>query len=88
MSAQTGEKLVYMANQIARNQALEADPVAAVADHIASFWTPRMKQDVLAQNAGDLEPIARAALERLAAGREPAHQTRATDPEAHGSDAG
>ncbi|MBX9884457.1 MAG: formate dehydrogenase subunit delta [Novosphingobium sp.] len=71
MSAHTTEKLVYMANQIARNVALEADPVAMVADHIQAFWSPRMKTDVFAamdrpEGAG-LEPTARAALERLAA---------------------
>src|SRR3546814_8807414 len=39
----TGERLIYMANQIARNLAAEgeAEAVAATAQHIASFWDPR-----------------------------------------------
>jgi hypothetical protein len=32
-----------MANQIARNLALDPDPVGMVAQHIQDFWTPRMK---------------------------------------------
>lgn len=89
MSAHTGDKLVYMANQIARNLTLQRDPVAAVADHILAFWTPGMQAQALEPaNAKGLHPIARDALTRLAAGREPAHQTRVTDPHAHGSDAG
>src|SRR3546814_11336345 len=41
----TGERLIYMANQIARNLAAEgeAEAVAATAQHIASFWDPRMR---------------------------------------------
>lgn len=68
MSAHTAEKLVYMANQIARNVMHEPDPVAMVADHIHAFWSARMKADVFAaMNGAELEPTARAALERLAA---------------------
>lgn len=68
MSAHTTEKLVYMANQIARNMTHEQDPVAMIADHIHAFWSPRMKADVFAVLDGaELEPTARAALERLAA---------------------
>jgi hypothetical protein len=68
MSAHTTEKLVYMANQIARNVRHESDPVATVADHIQAFWSPRMKADVFAVLDGaELEPTARAALARLAA---------------------
>jgi formate dehydrogenase subunit delta len=68
MSAHTTEKLIYMANQIARNVTHEPDPVAMIADHIHAFWSPRMKADVFAVLGGaELEPTARAALERLAA---------------------
>lgn len=69
MSAHTTDKLIYMANQIARNVTHEPDPVAMIADHIEAFWSPRMKADVFAvldKAAGAaLEPAARAALERL-----------------------
>jgi formate dehydrogenase subunit delta len=71
MSAHTVEKLVYMANQIARNVTHEPDPVAMIADHIHAFWSARMKADVFAVLDGPagaaLEPTARAALDRLAA---------------------
>jgi formate dehydrogenase subunit delta len=61
------EKLVYMANQIARNIAPRADEAAAeaVADHIGHFWDPRMKQMIFAHiDAGgvDLSPAALAGL--------------------------
>jgi formate dehydrogenase subunit delta len=68
MSAHTTEKLVYMANQIARNVTHEPDPVAMIADHIHAFWSARMKADIFAVlKEAALEPAARAALERLAA---------------------
>lgn len=68
MSAHTAEKLVYMANQIARNVTHEPDPVAMIAEHIQAFWSARMKADIFAVLEGAaLEPAARAALERLAA---------------------
>lgn len=88
MSTSTLDKLVRMANQIARNLALDADPVAATADHIAAFWTPRMKEQIFAHGPQGLDPLALAALERLAMGVSPDHVTRATDPAHHGSDAG
>ncbi len=60
-------RLAYMINQIARNFAVQGDEVAiaATAQHIRDFWDPRMKAALPADAAG-LEPIARAALERLA----------------------
>lgn len=50
----TDERLAYMADQIARNFAtLGPDrAVAATADHIASFWDPRMKQRAFAMLDG------------------------------------
>lgn len=71
MSAHTTEKLVYMANQIARNVTHEADPATMIAEHIQAFWSARMKADVFAVLDGPegaaLDPVARAALDRLAA---------------------
>ncbi|WP_245647601.1 formate dehydrogenase subunit delta [Novosphingobium lentum] len=84
----TGDKLVYMANQIALNLALDDNPVAATADHIAHFWDPRMKAMIFADDRSRLSPIARDAIAVLARGHEPTSQTRATDPQAHGTDAG
>jgi formate dehydrogenase subunit delta len=39
----TQTKLVSMINHIAANLATDADPVGATADHIRTFWDPRMK---------------------------------------------
>lgn len=45
------ERLVYMANQIARNfDALGHDAAAAAtADHLLQFWDPRMKRQIVDQ---------------------------------------
>ena len=43
----TDERLVYMANQIAREFARVGDPAAETADHIAKFWDPRMRARLL-----------------------------------------
>ena len=88
MSGQTAEKLAYMANQIARNMVHDEAPVASVADHIVAFWTPRMIDQLLAEQDAGLDPIAAQAMARIAEGRIPPPQSRATDPAVHGSDAG
>lgn len=63
----TGAKLVTMINQIARNLAHDRDPVAAVAKHVHAFWTVRMQQQLLDRGPAGLDPVALAALQRLAA---------------------
>lgn len=89
------DRLIYMANQIARNLATHAEPSKAVADHVASFWDPRMKAMIFAHlRAGGkgLDPIAAEGLAELASQGAPDHQTEATRfnhvAEAGGSDAG
>ena len=89
------DRLIYMANQIARNLATHPDPAAATADHIASFWDPRMKANILAHlkgGGGGIEPIAVSALQMLMRRGAPAPQTESTRfnrvDEAGGSDAG
>jgi len=50
----TLDRLVYMANQIARNLAFEGDKAAAAAaaaDHLLQFWDPRMKDQIIARAA-------------------------------------
>ena len=64
----TTAKLVTMANQIARHLTRDKDPVAAVADHIHAFWTVRMQEQLLAHGPDGLDPLALAALARLAPG--------------------
>jgi formate dehydrogenase subunit delta len=64
------DKLVMMANQIARNFAVEGDVAAAeaTADHLARFWDPTMRarlSEHAARGGNGLSPIARAALGRL-----------------------
>lgn len=64
------EKLVKMANQIARNLAARGEQraIMATADHIAKFWNPRMRSGIaghLAAGGEGLDPIARAAIDRL-----------------------
>ncbi|MEH3106545.1 MAG: formate dehydrogenase subunit delta [Sphingomonas fennica] len=78
------ERLAYMANQIAR--AFEStghdSAVAATADHIASFWDPRMRGqgiELARSGEGGLSPVAAAALTMLAEQGAPPSQTRATD---------
>ena len=59
------DRLVHMANQIATNLATDDDPVAAIADHIALFWDPRMKMLIRAYDGDGLSPEAKAAVDRL-----------------------
>ncbi|WP_346775513.1 formate dehydrogenase subunit delta [Sphingomonas sp. G-3-2-10] len=82
------DHLIHMANQIARNFAVmgDVDAATATADHIATFWDPRMKAGILTQGEG-LSPIAAAAIAILHADAHPPHQTHATE-ETGGSDAG
>ena len=65
------ERLVYMANQIARNLTAMPDDqaIATIADHIKAFWDPRMKAMILDDMGKALTPVARAAIERLRADR-------------------
>jgi formate dehydrogenase subunit delta len=66
----THDKLVYMANQIAKFFAPQgdADAIAGTADHLRKFWDPRMRSLILehlAAGGAGLDPIARAAVEQL-----------------------
>jgi len=68
MSAHHAGKLTYMANQIARNLALDDTPARSVAEHIAAFWSPAMKAALIAEGSQGLTPIAAEAVELLAHG--------------------
>ncbi|HOB15036.1 MAG TPA: formate dehydrogenase subunit delta [Novosphingobium sp.] len=60
------ERLTYMANQIARNLAPQGDAaIDLTCQHIRDFWDPRMKAAILTGDRSGLNPIARAAVERL-----------------------
>jgi formate dehydrogenase subunit delta len=60
--------LHHMANQIARNFAVQGDEqaIAATAQHLRDFWDPRMRTAVLAGDKAGLSAIARAAVDLLA----------------------
>jgi formate dehydrogenase subunit delta len=66
----TSDKLVYMANQIARffeSQGRDK-AVAGTADHIKKFWDPRMRAQIVAHikaGGAGLDPVARTAIEQL-----------------------
>jgi formate dehydrogenase subunit delta len=59
--------LTLMANQIARNFAVQGEEraAAATAEHIKLFWDPRMKAAIMAGDKADLSPIAAAAVAML-----------------------
>lgn len=66
------QRLITMANDIARYFASEPDHeagVAGVSEHLRKFWTPRMCEQLIAhvdsQDEG-LDPIAAAAVRQLA----------------------
>ena len=68
----TGDRLIYMANQIARNLAAqdEGAAIAATARHIDAFWDPHMRRrivDLAAAQPDALSPIAAAAVGRIRA---------------------
>jgi formate dehydrogenase subunit delta len=70
------DKLVMMANQIARNLAVQGDKaVPATADHLTRFWDPRMRSAIIAHVAAGgegLTPAARDAVLLLKAPAAPA----------------
>jgi formate dehydrogenase subunit delta len=63
-------RLHYMANQIARNFAVQGDKeaIAATCDHLKRYWDPRMREQIMAGDRTALERIAKAAVDRLAQG--------------------
>ena len=69
------QRLVTMANDIARYFASEPDREAgieAVADHLRKFWTPRMREQIVAYRVADgdgMDELTRHAIERLSADR-------------------
>ena len=64
------DKLVMMANQIGKffTPQKGADPIDAIADHIAKFWDPRMRAAIkahLASGGAGLDAPVREAVGRL-----------------------
>jgi formate dehydrogenase subunit delta len=68
------EHLVQMANDIGnffRAEPVREDAVIGIANHIAKFWTKRMRQKLAAHGEGGLDELPREALRRLADHRAP-----------------
>lgn len=75
------DRLVYMANQIARNFMTMGEEKAAqaVADHIAKFWEPRMRAQIFAlheKGEATFAPVVARAITLLRAAGSPLPQTR------------
>jgi formate dehydrogenase subunit delta len=86
----SAEHLVKMANDIGhffRSEPVRKDGVAGIANHIAKFWTPRMRQKLFdhlrAHGEEELDELPREALKLLAT-QSPAAQPK----ESPGGDAG
>lgn len=61
------DKLVMMANQIAKNVAIQGEEraIQSMVDHVRKFWEPRMRETMskhLAAGGKDLAPLAKKAL--------------------------
>lgn len=69
MTTEGVDKLVMMANQIAAFFAAQPDdPAAGVAGHIRAFWSPPMRQKIIAHaqaGGAGLSPVALGGVERL-----------------------
>ena len=79
------EHLVRMANDIGnffRAEPVRDDAVAGIANHIAKFWTQRMRSKLTAHGEHGLDELPREALRRLAENRD----SQAIEPP--GGDAG
>lgn len=67
----TIKRLVHMANQVASffGAYSETEAIDGTANHLKSFWDPRMRREIeahLANKDGEgLSPIARAAVKRI-----------------------
>jgi formate dehydrogenase subunit delta len=69
------EHLVRMANDIGnffRAESVREDAIAGIANHIAKFWTKRMRQKLTAHGEAGLDELPREALRRLGAIAQPA----------------
>lgn len=80
-----GGHLVQMANDIGnffRAEPVREDAVSGIANHIAKFWTKRMRQKLAAHGEAGLDDLPREALRRLAT------QTHRVVDESPGGDAG
>lgn len=89
MTRSSADTLVYMANQIARNCAVQGEEraVQAVADHIRQFWDPRMRSIICGSGVDGLHPLAERAVGLVREGGNPPQVARMAGMPG-GSDAG
>ena len=62
------EKLIYMANQIARFFEAQPEGAAGAANHLKAFWDPQMRAEIKAWRAAGgagLSPLAAQAVDQL-----------------------
>jgi formate dehydrogenase subunit delta len=81
----SAEHLVQMANDIGnffRADPVREDAIAGIANHIAKFWTTRMREKLAAHGEAGLDELPREAMRRLAS------HTLAPTAEPPGGDAG
>ena len=91
MSGQTLDRLIYMANQIAREFTNQRphEAVDATWDHLWHFWDPRMRSMIVAhlrEGGEGLGDVAKAAVAKLAGDAEPESRTQATEYTRPGAD--
>ena len=63
------QQLVKMANDIGsffRAEPVREDAIAGIANHIAKFWTQRMRRKLAAHGESGLDELPREAMRRLA----------------------
>ena len=68
MTERRPERLIYMANQIARFFAAQPEGAAGAAGHLKNFWDPQMRAELIAWCAGGgdgLDPLAAEAVDLI-----------------------
>ena len=91
MSGGTLDRLVYMANQIAREFGNQRprEAIEATWDHLWHFWDPRMRSMIvahLAEGGEGLSDVAKGAVAKFATAVEPESRTQATEYDDTGGD--
>ena len=64
------ERLIHMANQIARFFASQSEGAGGAAAHLKNFWDPTMRAEIIAwrrQGGDGLDQLAAEAVDRLSA---------------------
>jgi formate dehydrogenase subunit delta len=65
MTGEPPERLIYMANQIARFFEAQPEGAAGAANHLKSFWDPQMRTEIIAWRRSGGEGLSRLAGEAV-----------------------